>query len=182
MGVQQALSAEVFVVSKRKRGTAARFIAAAGFFYPGLRSFGQTAVNVSVNANSPITYADGAAIATMPATGLGLCTSVYANMWGDPNLPADIAGSGVQMLRYPGGSYSDIYNWSLNTANEGGYVGPDANIGNFLNVINAAGTQAMITVNYGSNTTDTMGARRRRRRRKLRMRMRSREFTEPIRT
>ena len=118
----------------------------------------QTAVNVSVNGSSPITYANGAATATMPATGLGLCSSVYANMWGDPNLPGDIAASGVQIVRYPGGSYSDIYNWSLNTANDGGYVGPHADMGNFFNVINSAGTQAMITVNYGSNTTDTMGA------------------------
>ncbi len=118
----------------------------------------QTAVNVSVNGGSPITYANGAATATMPATGLGLCSSVYANMWGDPNLPGDIAASGVQIMRYPGGSYSDIYNWSLNTANEGGYVGPDAGMSNFFNVINSAGTQAMVTINYGSNTTNTIGA------------------------
>lgn len=118
----------------------------------------QTAVKVSIAGGSPITYANGAATATMPATGLGLCSSVYANMWGDPKLPADIAASGVQTMRYPGGSYSDIYNWSLNTANEGGYVGPDAGMSNFFNVINSAGTQAMITVNYGSNTTGTMGA------------------------
>jgi autotransporter-associated beta strand protein len=118
----------------------------------------QTAVNVSVNAASPITYANGAAVATMPATGLGLCSSVYANMWGDPNLPGDIAASGVQTVRYPGGSYSDIYNWSLNTANEGGYVGPHADMGNFFNVIDHAGTSAMVTVNYGSNSTNVMGA------------------------
>lgn len=29
--------------------------------------------------------------------------------------------AGVQMLRYPGGSYGDIYNWQDNTA-PGGYV------------------------------------------------------------
>jgi autotransporter-associated beta strand protein len=118
----------------------------------------QTAVSVSVNAASPITYANGAATATMPATGLGLCSSVYANMWGDSNLPADIAASGVQTVRYPGGSYSDIYNWSLNTANESGYVGPHADMGNFFNVIDHAGTSAMVTVNYGSNSTNVMGA------------------------
>jgi autotransporter-associated beta strand protein len=121
-------------------------------------AFAQVNSSASVNAGSPILYANGAATATMPATGLGLCSSVYANMWDDPSLPGDIAASGVQIVRYPGGSYSDIYNWSLNTANEGGYVGPHADMGNFFNVINAAGTQAMITVNYGSNTTDTMGA------------------------
>jgi autotransporter-associated beta strand protein len=118
----------------------------------------QVHTNVTVNVGTPITYAGGVATATMPATGIGLSASVYANMWGDPALPGDIAASGVQLVRYPGGSYSDIYNWSLNTANDGGYVGPHADMGNFFNVINAAGTQAMITVNYGSNTTNTMGA------------------------
>jgi hypothetical protein len=133
-------------------------LASCGVVWVGSYAHGQTNVNVSVNATSSVTYANNAATATMPATGLGLCTSVYANMWGDPNLPGAIAASGVQTLRYPGGSYSDIYNWSLNTANEGGYVGSHADMGNFLNVINAAGTQAMVTVNYGSNTTDTIGA------------------------
>src|SRR5208337_2598728 len=142
----------------KKHRIAALTLAVSGIVSIGSQAHAQVAVNVSVNASSPITYANGAATATMPATGLGLCSSVYANMWGDPALPGDIAASGVQTVRYPGGSYSDIYNWSLNTANEGGWVGAHADMGNFFNVINSAGTQAMITVNYGSNTTDTMGA------------------------
>ncbi len=142
----------------KKFRIAALTLAVSGVVLVDSQANAQVNVNVSINASSPITYANGAATATMPATGLGLCSSVYANMWGDPNLPGDIAASGVQIVRYPGGSYSDIYNWSLNTANEGGYVGAHADMGNFFNVINSAGTQAMITVNYGSNTTDTMGA------------------------
>ena len=143
---------------RRKLRIAALTLAVSGIVLLDSQANAQVNVNVSVNTSSPITYANGAATATMPATGLGLCSSVYANMWGDPALPGDIAASGVQIVRYPGGSYSDIYNWSLNTANEGGYVGPHADMGNFFNVINSAGTQAMITVNYGSNTTATMGA------------------------
>ena len=121
-------------------------------------AMGQVSTNVSVNVGVPLTYANGAATATMPATGLGLGTSVYDNRWGNSSLPGLIAGSGTQMVRYPGGSYSDIYNWSLGTANEGGYVGPNSNIGNYLKVLDQSQTQGMITVNYGSNTTATMGA------------------------
>jgi len=62
------------------------------------------------------------------------------------------------MLRYPGGSYSDIYNWSLGTANDGGYAASNSNIGNYFKVLDGSGTQGIITVNYGSNTTNTMGA------------------------
>jgi hypothetical protein len=121
-------------------------------------AMGQVSTNVTVNVNVPLTYGNGAATATMPMTGLGLGTSVYANQWGNPALPGLIAGSGTQMLRYPGGSYSDIYNWSLGTANDGGYAASNSNIGNYFKVLDQSQTQGMVTVNYGSNTTATMGA------------------------
>lgn len=121
-------------------------------------AMGQVSTNVTVNVSVPLSYANGAATATMPATGLGLGTSVYANQWGNSALPGLIAGSGTQMLRYPGGSYSDIYNWSLGTANNGGYAAANSNIGNYFKVLDQSGTRGMITVNYGSNTTNSMGA------------------------
>ena len=121
-------------------------------------AMGQVSTNVTVKVGTPILYAQNAATATMPTTGLGLGTSVYAGQWANSGLPGLIAGSGTQMVRYPGGSYSDIYNWSLGTANEGGYVAPNSSIGTYFKVLDQSGTQGIITVNYGSNTTATMGA------------------------
>ena len=135
-------------------------------------AMGQVSTSVTVNVGTPILYANNAATATMPTTGLGLGTSVYANQWGNSALPGLIAASGTQMLRYPGGSYSDIYNWSLGTANDGGYAASNSNIGNYFKVLDQSGTQGMITVNYGSNTTATMAHRHRRPRPRLRMQMR----------
>src|SRR5258708_5375535 len=76
----------------------------------------RAAINVSLSVNSSNTRA------VMPDSGIGLHTSVYANQFANPSLPSRISESGVDLLRYPGGSYSDIYHWSNNTSPSGGYV------------------------------------------------------------
>ncbi len=133
-------------------------VAAAAFIlaFAG-RAFAQVATTVTVNAGTPIKYANNAVTATIPSTGLGLHTSVYANQWGNSSLPGLIQASGVQMLRYPGGSYSDLYNWSNGTGNNGAYIASHSDFGNFINVMDQSQTQGMVTVNYGSNTTNTIG-------------------------
>src|SRR5262245_9125043 len=73
-------------------------VAVAAGLSPAASLFAQ--VNVSVNA--------GNTLAEMPATGIGLHTSVYANIFGAASLPGEIAASGVQLLRYPGGNYASI--------------------------------------------------------------------------
>jgi len=95
--------------------------------------------------------------ATMPSTGLGLGISVYANNLGNPSLPGLIRASGVQTLRYPGGSYADLYNWSTGTGNAGAYVAAHSDFGNFIQVLDESRTSAIVTINYGSNTTNTIG-------------------------
>ena len=50
--------------------------------------------------------------------------------------------AGVQMLRYPGGSYADIYHWQDNTA-PGGYVAPNTDFDTFMAGVQRAGAQPM---------------------------------------
>jgi alpha-L-arabinofuranosidase len=57
------------------------------------------------------------------------------------------------MMRYPGGSFADIYHWQNNTA-EGGYVAPNTDFDTFMGTVRTAGTQPIITVDYGSGTPD----------------------------
>jgi hypothetical protein len=99
-------------------------------------------VNVSINAEN--------VLAPVPATGIGLHTSVYANQFGNAVLPGRIAESGVEMLRYPGGSYSDIYHWTNHTAT-GGYAASQSHFGRFVQIMDQAGTAGMVTINYGSS-------------------------------
>jgi hypothetical protein len=118
---------------------------------------GQVSTNVTILANKPLRYADNSIDATMPPTGLGLHTSVYSNQWGNPALPGLIKTSGVQTLRYPGGSYSDMYNWSTGTGNGGAYIAAHSDFGSLIHFMEESHTTAMVTINYGSNTTNTIG-------------------------
>ncbi len=95
--------------------------------------------------------------AVMPNGGIGLHTSVYANQFGNGALPGRVVESGVQMLRYPGSSYSDIYHWSTHTSPPGGYVASQAHFGRFAQILDLSGTQGMVTVNFGSSLGNTMG-------------------------
>jgi len=100
-------------------------------------------VNVAVDTR--------AGLATMPATGLGVNDAVWDGQLGT-NAVADLLGAaGVKVMRYPGGSYADIYHWKTNTA-DGGYVAPGTDFDTFMGSVRRAGAQPMIIANYGTGT------------------------------
>lgn len=98
---------------------------------------------VTVNADS--------GLGTIPADAVGLNTAVYDSDMNDSDIPGLLEAAGIDALRYPGGSYSDIYNWQTNTA-QGGYDAPDTSFSNFMGTAQAAGAKPVITVNYGTGT------------------------------
>jgi hypothetical protein len=57
----------------------------------------------------------------------------------------------LQALRYPGGSYSDIYHWRDHTA-PGGYVAPNTDFDHFMAGVQRAGAKPIVTANYGTGT------------------------------
>lgn len=96
-------------------------------------------------------------LSVMPDVGIGLHTSVYANNFTQPTLPTEIALGGIQLLRYPGGSYSDLYHWTSHVAT-GGYAATGSHFGNFVTrLMEGSGAQGMVTINYGSSHQYTMG-------------------------
>src|SRR5690349_944655 len=58
-----------------------------------------------------VTVNTRAGLATMPDTGLGLNHAVWDSQLGTPEVADLLGAAGVRMLRYPGGSYGDIYHW-----------------------------------------------------------------------
>ncbi len=94
-----------------------------------------------------------ASIGTIPSNAIGLNTAVYDSDMNDAAIPPLLKAAGIDALRYPGGSYSDIYNWQTQTAVDGGYVAPNTSFADFMNTANAAGAAPIITVNYGTGTT-----------------------------
>ena len=104
--------------------------------------------------------------ATVSPDLMGVHTSVYDANMQLPTTPDYLKAAGVKSLRYPGGSYADLYHWSLHTgtytpaAGAGSntiFVAPDTHFGAFLLFMERVGASAVITVNYGMNSLGNGG-------------------------
>lgn len=100
-------------------------------------------VTVTVNAR--------AGLATMPATGLGVNHAIWDQYLATNETSDLLRDAGVQMVRYPGGSYADIYHWRDHTA-PGGYVAPGTDFDSFMAAARRVGAEPMIIANYGTGT------------------------------
>lgn len=112
---------------------------------------------VSVNA--------GTSLGTIPTTAFGLNTGVYDPHLMDSSVPSLLENADVGVLRFPGGSIADAYQWSTNSITNGyadtapDYftVAPGNSFNSFMGLTQKIGAQALITVNYGSNAAGTGG-------------------------
>ncbi|WP_327587607.1 cellulose binding domain-containing protein [Nonomuraea sp. NBC_00507] len=108
-----------------------------------------TPVAVTVNAR--------AALATVPQTGIGTNHAIWDTNLGTNETADLLKDMGTKVLRYPGGSYSDIYHWADHTA-PGGYVAPNTDFDTFMSGVHRTGAQAMVTANYGTGTAEEAAA------------------------
>jgi cellulose binding protein with CBM2 domain/fibronectin type III domain protein len=102
-------------------------------------------------AEATVTVNARAGLATVPDTGIGANHAVWDSQLGTDTVAGLLGGAGVRMLRYPGGSYGDIYHWKDNTA-PGGYVAPDTDFDTFMGGARRTGAQPIIIANYGTGT------------------------------
>jgi Cellulose binding domain/Fibronectin type III domain len=100
-------------------------------------------VNVTINADE--------GLGTVPSTAYGLNQAVWDSQMNTTASVNLLSQAGIEMMRYPGGSYGDIYNWQTNTA-PGGYVAPGTGFDQFMSTVNAVGAQPILIANYGSGT------------------------------
>ncbi|TMR22372.1 alpha-L-arabinofuranosidase [Nonomuraea turkmeniaca] len=106
-------------------------------------------VAVTVNAR--------AALATVPETGIGTNHAIWDTNLGTNETADLLKDMGAKVLRYPGGSYSDIYHWADHTA-PGGYVAPNTDFDTFMSGVRRTGAQPMVTANYGTGTAEEAAA------------------------
>jgi len=126
---------------------AAGLVAAVAAVAPGVGASSGPAVQVTVDpAHS---------LAVVPGTALGINASTYDASLLDAKVPGLLRNAGVSVVRLPGGTESDQYNWKTNTDVIGNFT-EAVNFNQFMHVIRAAGAQAMVTVDYG--TGNTIGA------------------------
>jgi Cellulose binding domain/Fibronectin type III domain len=104
-----------------------------------------SAVAVTVDAR--------AGLATVPDTALGVNDAIWDTNLGTAETSDLLKGAGVRMLRYPGGSYADIYHWRDHTA-PGGYVAPNTDFDTFMASAERVGAEPMIIANYGTGTAE----------------------------
>lgn len=99
-------------------------------------------------------------LATLLPQGIGVGVAVWDEHMLDPEIPDLVRNAGFKVIRYPGGSYGDIYQWKDHSATKGtgANVQPGKDFDSFMKMCRGAGATPLITVNYGSNAEGTAGA------------------------
>ncbi|MFD0469442.1 fibronectin type III domain-containing protein [Nonomuraea thailandensis] len=131
------------------RATLAALLTLTALNAPAAYADEPAAVEVTVNAR--------AALATVPETGLGTNHAIWDTNLGTNETADLLKDAGMKLLRYPGGSYSDIYHWADHTA-PGGYVAPNTDFDSFMSGVRRTGAQPMVTANYGTGTAEEAAA------------------------
>ncbi|OLF17217.1 cellulose binding domain-containing protein [Actinophytocola xanthii] len=84
---------------------------------------------------------------------IGVNHAIWDAQLGTPEVADLMRDAGVGAMRYPGGSYSDIYHWRTHTA-PGGYVAPNTDFDHFMAGVRRAGAAPIVTANYGTGTPE----------------------------
>lgn len=105
----------------------------------------QPLVHISVNAAQTIRAAD--------ARWFGLNTAVWDSDFDSASTSNALAELGTTLLRFPGGSLSDEYHWATGTTLANTWTW-STTFKNFLHIATNAGVSVVITVNYGTGTTN----------------------------
>jgi hypothetical protein len=105
----------------------------------------------TINASQPLRTAD--------ARWFGLNAATWDSYYDTPTTVSLLNELGTRLIRLPGGSLSDQYNWSLNTTLTNTWQWATS-FGNFIHVITNASVnaQAIITVNYGTGSPQEAAA------------------------
>ncbi|MFJ6194715.1 cellulose binding domain-containing protein [Micromonospora sp. NPDC092111] len=125
--------------------TASLLLATGVLTATGPSSAGAATDTVAVTVNAR------AGLATVPDTALGVNHAIWDSQLGTAGTSDLLKAAGVRMMRYPGGSYADIYHWRDHTA-PGGYVAPNTDFDTFMAAARRVGAQPMIIANYGTGT------------------------------
>ncbi len=123
----------------------AALLAAQALLVSGSPAAADQAVTVTVNTRAGLEVVSEAAV--------GVNHAIWDTHLGSDEVADLLKGAGVKAMRYPGGSYSDIYHWETHTA-PGGYVAPNTDFDTFMRGVRRAGGQAIVTANYGTGTPE----------------------------
>ena len=117
-----------------------------------------TSSAVSVTSVATVTVDQSSDIATATDQILGMNLAAWFNVTTSPNEPAiqdAFETAGIKAVRWPGGSWSDAYNWETNTEC-GGSANSDDTFTKFVNdLVIPAGLDVALTADYGTGENCT---------------------------
>jgi hypothetical protein len=120
-------------------------LGAADVVSAGTREEPAADVDVQVNAQT--------SLGRLTDTARGVNAAIWDSHMNDPEVVSLMKQADVGAMRYPGGSYADIYHWETHTA-PGGYVAPGTGFDAFMSTVRATGAQPILIANYGSGTPE----------------------------
>jgi hypothetical protein len=106
-------------------------------------------VHLTVNASQTLRAAD--------ARWFGLNTAIWDGNFDTPTTSGALTEMGAEILRFPGGSASDEYHWATGTSLTNTWSW-STSFANFVDIATNVGAQTMITVNYGTGTSNEAAA------------------------
>jgi hypothetical protein len=119
---------------------------------PGAVAAGSAPAAAAASAAATVSVNAGQSLATVPSTAIGLNASTYDGDVLDSAVPGLVSKAGVSVMRFPGGTESDQYNWKSNTDVLSGRA-QAVSFDQFMSVIGQTQATPMITVNYGTGNT-----------------------------
>jgi hypothetical protein len=116
-------------------------------------------VNLTAVPPSPVHLTIDAAqtLRAADARWFGLNTAIWDDNFDTPATAAALAEAGTQILRFPGGSLSDEYHWATGKSGTNSWAW-STSFANFIHIATNVGAQVMITVNYGTGTSNEAAA------------------------
>jgi hypothetical protein len=100
----------------------------------------------------------GSVIRTIDDRIFGINTAMWDSNLGSASSGSILASAGATVLRFPGGSRSDDYDWQVNRSVIVNTFNWASHAATFARVAEARGAQSCITVNYGSGTPEQAAA------------------------
>ncbi len=95
-----------------------------------------------------VTVSPHRTVSTVAETALGINTATWDSALYTKAVPGRLESLGIHLLRWPGGSFSDTYDWAKD---------PSA-LTRFAGLMKQVHSQAIVTVNYGSGTPSEAAA------------------------
>jgi alpha-L-arabinofuranosidase len=103
---------------------------------------------------SQVTLDAGQTLRTVDARWFGANTAVWDYGFDSPDTLSLLVEMGCRTLRFPGGSFADLYHWPSNYVVGSSWEGWPTTFPNFMHIATNLGTAVFITANYGTGTAD----------------------------